>query len=171
MSYPQARYFAESGESNAVIRRADTAPDLMMAPRDAEGRIAGTEVHYLGTGGSTNGAFGLYRWDMGPKPSGPAPHFHRTMTESFFVLDGTVRLHDGNGWADAGPGDYMHVPEGGVHGFRNESGAPASMLLLFTPGAPREGYFEELADIAKTGRTLTDEEWTDLYLRHDQFMV
>jgi hypothetical protein len=63
------------------------------------------------------------------------------------------------------------VPEGGVHGFRNESGAPVSMLILFTPGAPREAYFEELAEIVSTGRKLTDEEWTDLYLRHDQYMV
>ena len=34
-------------------------------------------------------------------------------------------------------GDFLFVPEGGIHGFRNESGAPASMLLLFAPGAPR----------------------------------
>ncbi|MCP9971958.1 hypothetical protein [Actinomadura madurae] len=45
------------------------------------------------------------------------------------------------------------------------------MLLLFTPGAPREAYFEELAEIAATGRQLGDDEWTDLYLRHDQYMV
>jgi uncharacterized RmlC-like cupin family protein len=29
----------------------------------------------------------------------------------------------------AAPGDFVHVPEGGVHVFRNESGEPASMLL------------------------------------------
>ena len=31
-----------------------------------------------------------------------------------------------------------------MHGFRNESGEPASMLILFTPGAPREDYFERV---------------------------
>lgn len=93
------------------------------------------------------------------------------MTESFYILSGTVRLHDGTGWRDAAPGDFLFVPEGGVHAFRNESGEPASMLLLFTPGAPREGYFEELAEIAATGRELSDEEWTEFYHRHDQYMV
>jgi quercetin dioxygenase-like cupin family protein len=53
-----------------------------------------------------------------------------------------VRLYDGARWLDAVVGDFLFVPEGGVHGFRNESGEPASMLLLFTPGAPREDYFE-----------------------------
>ncbi|MEU3163100.1 cupin domain-containing protein [Streptosporangium sp. NPDC006930] len=128
-------------------------------------------MRYLGTGASTNGQFGLYRWDMGPKPSGPAAHFHRTISESFFVLSGTVRLFDGRSWTDATAGDFLYVPEGGVHSFRNESGEPASMLLLFAPGAPREAYFEELAEIASSGRRLTDEEWTDVYLRHDQYMV
>lgn len=162
MSYGQARYFGEAGESSGVLRSAGAAPDLTIGP-------GGTEVHYLGTGSSTNGQFGLYRWDMGALPSGPMPHFHRTITESFFVLSGTVRLFDGQRWTDANSGDFLHVPEGGIHGFRNESGEPASMLLLFTPGAPREAYFEELAEIADEGRLLDDDEWADLYRRHDQY--
>jgi quercetin dioxygenase-like cupin family protein len=127
----------------------------------------GSAAHYLATGQTTGGAFGLYRWEMGPRPSGPSPHFHRSITESFYVLTGTVRLHDGRGWRDAGPGDFFHVPIGGVHGFRNESGEPASMLLLFTPGAPREDYFETLAGLAD--HPMTDEERTEFMLRHDTY--
>ncbi|GAA3015609.1 cupin domain-containing protein [Streptosporangium longisporum] len=164
MSYPRARYLGERGESSGVFRPASAEPDLMMG----EG---GTRVHYLGTGASTDGQFGLYRWDMSGKPTGPAPHFHRTISESFFVLSGTVRLSNGERTADATAGDFLYVPQGGVHSFCNTSGEPASMLILFTPGAPREAYFEELAEIATGGRTLTDAEWTELYLRHDQYMV
>ncbi|MEW2355076.1 cupin domain-containing protein [Spirillospora sp. NPDC029432] len=162
MSYPEARYFGDKGETSGVLRRADAAPDLTTST---------TEVHYLRTGASTDGKFGLYRWDMGPRPSGPAPHFHRTITESFFVLSGTVRLYDGEAWVDAAPGDFLHIPEGGIHAFRNESGEPASMLLMFAPGAPREEYFEGLAEIAASGRELSDEEWTEFWRRHDQYMV
>ncbi|WP_327086661.1 cupin domain-containing protein [Nonomuraea sp. NBC_01738] len=78
---------------------------------------------------------------------------------------------NGEKWHEGRPGDFLYVPLGGVHAFRNESGAPASMLLLFTPGAPREAYFEELAEISASGRTLSPEEWDELYLRHDQYMV
>ena len=42
-----------------------------------------------------------------------------------------------------------NVPIGGVHGFRNESGEPATMLLHFAPGAPREGYFEGLPGLGE----------------------
>ena len=171
MTYPDARYLGDGGESSGTLRPAGAAPDLLIGALDGDGVHRGTRVHYLGTGGSTNGAFGLYRWEMGPKPSGPMPHFHRTITESFYILSGTIRLHDGTGWKDTSAGDFLFVPEGGVHGFRNESGESAAMLLLFTPGAPREAYFEELAEIAATGRRLSDEEWTDLYRRHDQYMV
>ena len=114
--------------------------------------------------------FGLYRWDMGPKPSGPSPHFHRSITESFYVLSGTVRLHDGRGWLDAGPGDSFHVPIDGVHGSRNESGEPASMLLPFTPGAPNEDYFETPADAARR-EAMGEQDRTDFFLRHDTFWV
>lgn len=56
-----------------------------------------------------------------------------------------------------------------IHSFSNEPGAPASMLVLFTPGAPRGAYFEELAAIVASGRTLAEEEWTEPYARHDQY--
>ena len=139
MTYPQPRYLGAGGERTARYRPAGQAPDLTYP--------TGTTVHYLATGVSTDGDFGLYRWDMGAERSGPGPHFHRTISESFFILSGAVRIFDGNVWLEATPGDFVHVPAGGIHGFRNESGEPASMLLLFTPGAPREGYFEGLLSI------------------------
>jgi quercetin dioxygenase-like cupin family protein len=160
--YPPDRYDCAGGVVKASLRRADAPPELTMA--------TGGAAHYLATGASTGGAFGLYRWEMGPGPTGPGPHFHRGITESFFVLSGTVKLYDGEQWLDGHPGDFLHVPEGGVHGFRNESGEPASMLLLFTPGAPREDYFETLADPAR--RAAMDEEaWAAFFLRHDTFWV
>jgi hypothetical protein len=43
------------------------------------------------------------------------------------------------------------------------------MLILFAPGPPRETYFTELAEIRESGRVLTDEEWLELWARHDQY--
>ncbi len=162
MSYPALRYHGASGEASATIRRADHPPELATASGFSS---------YLATGATTNGEFGLYRWDMGPEPSGPGPHFHRTMSESFFVLSGTVRIFDGTAWADTHPGDFTFVPEGGVHGFRNESGEAASMLLLFSPGAPREAYFEGLVEIAQRSEKPSAHELADFYARHDNIWV
>ena len=156
--YPPATYHAEDGEASAVVRRADVEPELTY-------RRGGT-VSYLATNVTTDQQFGLYRWDFGTRVSGPDPHFHRTISESFFVLSGTVRLYDGRAWVDGRAGDFMFVPAGGIHGFRNESGETASMLLLFAPGAPREGYFETLKALGE-GLTMTDSEREAFYAAHD----
>jgi len=160
LPYPPERYSGDEGELSARLRATDSPPDLV--------NRTGT-VDYLATGASTNGGYGLYRWNMGPERSGPDAHFHKTLSESFFVLSGTIRLFDGAKWIDGRPGDFLYVPEGGLHGFRNESGEPASMLILFAPGAPREGYFEGLAEIGLTGRRPSEEEMAEFYLRHDTF--
>ncbi len=162
MSYPEARYRGDKGEVSATFRPVDQKPELAIG--------AGTEVSYLATGASAQGQFGLYRWNAQPHAPGPSAHFHRTMSESFFILSGTVRLFDGARWIDARTGDFLYVPEGGLHGFRNESDEPASMLILFAPGAPREGYFEALAEKA-AGRRFSDEEWKEICLRHDNYFV
>lgn len=162
MSYPQARYPGESGEASATYRPVDHEPEVVFAN--------GMRFHYLATGGLTRGLFGLYRCEMGSEPSGPGPHFHRTITESFYVLAGHVRIYDGREWIDAQPGDFVHVPEGGLHGFRNESGAPASMLIHFAPGAPREAYFEGSARFDREGRP-SDEVMAEFYRKHDNYFV
>jgi mannose-6-phosphate isomerase-like protein (cupin superfamily) len=161
-TYPPAKYEGEPGLITARLRRSDTEPEV----RYKNGGTAG----YLATGESTNGQFGLYRWNMSTTRSGPDPHFHRTISESFFVISGTIKLFDGSEWIDAHPGDFLFVPEGGIHGFRNESGEDASMLILFAPGAPREDYFETLARVSM-GEAMTDDERTAFMLRHDTFWV
>jgi hypothetical protein len=36
-------------------------------------------------------------------------------------------------------------------------------------GSTRRGYFTELADIRSAGRKLTEEEWIEVWARHDQY--
>ena len=156
LEYPPPVYDGD-GEVSATYRPHDAPHDLGAAP--------GNRVDYLATSTSTAGGFGLYRWSFGAHVSGPDPHFHRTISESFYVLSGTVKIYDGSRWVDTSAGDFVHVPPGGVHGFRNESGEEASMLLLFAPGAPREEYFETL--FAGATKDMTEEEKAAFFLRHD----
>lgn len=157
MSYPEPRYFGDTGEVSASLRTADHEPEIAYQ--------SGGACSYLATTESTNGEFGLYRWDFSAARTGPDPHFHRSISETFFVLHGTVSLYNGEKWIQAKPGDCLYVPVGGLHAFRNESGEPASMLLLFAPGAPREGYFEGLL------QGVADEQRADFMREHDTFWV
>lgn len=159
MSYPPPIYDGESGEVSAHVVRGDVEPAVVYPN--------GNKVFYLARGTETTGTFGLYRWQFAGPESGPGPHFHRTITESFYVLDGTVSIFDGTQWVKVRAGDFAHVPAGGIHGFRNEDGA-AEMLLHFAPGAPREAYFEQLA----AGIADFDDDQRDRFMReHDHHWV
>src|SRR5918999_5886506 len=89
MSYPETRYLGERGEVDAVFRSADADPEL---------RSSSGQTHYVATSRLTRGEFGLYKVDMGPHSPGPSTHFHRTISESFFILSGEVDLFDGDRW-------------------------------------------------------------------------
>lgn len=169
LTYPPARYHGVTGQVSARFRGADAPPDLTSGGVDGgvTGSAQGQRTHYLATGSSTGGEFGLYRIEMPPRGRGPATHFHRTMSESFYILSGTVRLYDGSRWIDARPGEFLYVPAGGLHAFHNGTDDPAQLLLLFSPGAPREGYFEGMAELAG----LDDEQRREFFLYHDNHWV
>ncbi|MGR7028124.1 cupin domain-containing protein [Geodermatophilus sp. URMC 62] len=128
-------------------------------------------LRMVATGAVTAGRFGLVEYRLGPHAAGAAPHYHRTFSESFYVLSGEVTLYAGGRWQPHRPGDFALASEGGVHGFRNDSGEPASLLILFTPGVARETFFAEMAELRRSGRRPSPEEMTAFYARHDQVMV
>lgn len=162
MSYGgTALWSGEQGRQAARMRRGEEVEALQVGPAST--------ARFIAPGSLTDGQYGLFRWDMAPRAGGASAHFHRTFSESFFVLDGTVEIYDGATWRATAAGDLVHVAPGGIHGFRNASDDPAAMLILFVPGPPRERYFEELAEINRSGRRLTDEQWLDVWARHDQY--
>ena len=63
------------------------------------------------------------------------------------------------------------MPAGGIHGFTNTAGAPASMLMLMSPGADRGSYFDDLARAAVRTPPPTEAEWDELFRRHDNVML
>ncbi|MEX0626026.1 MAG: cupin domain-containing protein [Chloroflexota bacterium] len=150
------------GEISAVYRQLATVPDLV-------GPTA--SMTFLAPGSLTRRQFGIFRRDMQPHAGGPDAHVHRTFSESFYILEGRVRMYDGRAWIEAKSGDFLYVPKGGIHAFKADSDEPASMLILFAPGKARERYFRETEEIRTSGRKLTDRQWTELYARHDQYMV
>ena len=158
MWYPEPRYTGPGGEVSAVLRTGETPPEVTLGP--------GSWLHYLATGATTSREFGLYRVQLAPG-AGTNTHFHRSVSEAFYVLEGSLRLHDGERWIDGKAGDFLYVPVGALHGFRNESAAPATLLNLFVPGAHREGYFERLSTLA----SLSDEEKSRFFDAHDSYFV
>lgn len=155
-------YLEPNGEISAEFHARDGVASLTY-------QTSGTHVRFVAPGSATRGQFGLFEWNMQPRTGGATAHFHRKISESFFVLSGLVEFYNGDRWIPGRPGDFLYVPMGGVHGFRAPSDEPSSMLILFSPGEPRERYFRALAEIRASGRELTEQEWTEFLAEHDQY--
>ncbi|MFE6286468.1 cupin domain-containing protein [Streptomyces sp. NPDC057877] len=158
LQYPEPRYHGAEGVVNASFRPADTPPEISSP---------GASTHYLATHAATGGEFGLYKVELGPRSAGAKTHFHKTISESFYVLSGELELYDGEKWVTGRAGDFLYVPVGGLHAFKNVTDEPMSMLLLFSPGAPREEYFERVGEMARRGA----EELKEFRVRHDSYFL
>ncbi len=75
---------------------------------------------------------------------GPPPHLHRREEESFHVLEGEITFTVNEETLVAGRGDFIQIPRGTPHAFRNNGRKAARMLILCTPG----GFDEFLLAIA-----------------------
>lgn len=143
-------------------------PDRATVSRRAEQGTAG-RARFVATGQQTRGDFGLFEMTMPPGGGGPGPHYHRTFSESFYVVEGRLAVLSGDEWVTLEAGELGYVPRSGVHGFRStDEHTGARFLILFTPGAPREAYFGGLAAMYAGGRTPTNEEIDAFAAQHDQ---
>ena len=76
-------HLGERGEVSAVFHPVTEQPQ-----RFGVGRI-------VATGAVTNGDFRLFRGEIPARTNGPSTHFHRTFSESFYVLSETASVYDG----------------------------------------------------------------------------
>jgi hypothetical protein len=85
-----------------------------------------------------------------PPGGGPPPHIHTREDETFYLLEGQIEFLLGEETIVAGAGDFVNVPRGTVHRFRNTGTETARMVLTFTP-AGIERWFEETLEPAPNG--------------------
>ncbi len=122
--------------------------------------IVGDVYRFLATGADTGGAYASFE-ALVPPGGGPPPHVHTREAENFYVLEGELTVRAGDQTVCAGAGAFVHLPPGLAHSFRNESDAPARMIITVTPAGLEEMFFEvgtPLAEGATTALPPTPEE-------------
>ncbi|GII05003.1 cupin domain-containing protein [Planobispora takensis] len=130
---------------------------LLRRPGDGELiAVAGVEHFFRLTGEHTGGRFAFEEFTLAPGVIGARPHVHHGHDEYFYVLDGELTLHDGDGEVTAGPGHLLSAVRGTPHGFRNASASTVRGLCLYTP-AGYEGYFREVHAAVAAGAEVSDE--------------
>jgi quercetin dioxygenase-like cupin family protein len=118
-------------------RRAETG-DVYWGPGDS--------YRFLVTGEESDGAYFAME-ALVPPGGGPPPHIHRNEDETFYVLEGEMTFRLGDTSVSAGAGDFVNIPRGTVHCFKNKGTGTARMILTFTP-AGIEKFFEETLEPA-----------------------
>lgn len=146
-------------------------PFAFRAVHDQHHAVGDAGPRLVAPGSSTRGDFGLFEIELSRGESTPSAHYHTSFSESFYVLDGRVRLRLGDDIETAGPGDFAYVPHNGIHGFANATDQPAKILILFTPGIAREKYFAELIELHSHPDPPTRDEIDAVARRHDQINV
>jgi quercetin dioxygenase-like cupin family protein len=68
-----------------------------------------------------------------PGWEGVDPHSHHDHTDSFYVLEGEVEFLVDGSWRRGGPGTFVSVPRGVVHGFRIAGDGPIRVLNIHAP--------------------------------------
>jgi quercetin dioxygenase-like cupin family protein len=104
----------------------------------------GDKVTFLVTGAQSGGACFIIEV-MVPPGGGPPPHIHYFEEESFYILEGTLTIQSDGQTLQASPGDFIHIPRGTEHSFRNDGKVDARMLATISPAGPAgvERFFEE----------------------------
>lgn len=106
--------------------------------------VMGTLFTYLVTGAESAGSYFTLIVDVGPE-AGPPPHIHHLEEEQFYILEGQLTYWVGDQTFQANTGDFIHIPRGMVHSFRN---GPSRLLATFSP-AGIDGFFREVGESVK----------------------
>jgi quercetin dioxygenase-like cupin family protein len=101
----------------------------------------GDSYTFLITGAESGGKYFVLDCLVGPG-GGPPPHLHQNEDESFYVLEGAFTVSINGEAKLASAGDFVYIPRGTLHGFKNDADGFARMLATFSP-AGMEGWFLE----------------------------
>jgi len=94
------------------------------------------------TGEETGGRYSVWEVEAAPN-NGPPLHRHSREDESFYVLEGEFSFPYGNKEAKARTGQFMYVPRGEFHTYKNIGSSYGKLLLIISP--PQfEKFFEEI---------------------------
>ena len=136
---------ATSGKDAAAeTKPALTSPKVVSGNEGKKVWAMGVLVTVKVNAEDTGGAYSVFE-DMIPPGAGPVPHTHTKEDETIFVLEGELRAWLGGKPYDMNAGDFVHMPRGVQHYFKNVSDEPTRLLLSYTPG----GFEQWFLDVGK----------------------
>jgi quercetin dioxygenase-like cupin family protein len=113
---------AGKGETHAIL---GTTHTNKLSPADSKGAFVAIEISI-------------------PPRCGPPMHSHGRDSECFYVLEGEITFETPDGATIGKPGDFIFLPAGGRHAFRNDGEKTAKAFVVVTPGIQASRFFDEV---------------------------
>jgi mannose-6-phosphate isomerase-like protein (cupin superfamily) len=110
--------------------------------------LAGTLVRFLER--NPQAGYCLVEAIVAPE-AGPPSNRHSGDDEAFYVLEGNFEFGVDAETIAAKAGDFVRVPLGAAHTFRNVGTEPGRLLILNVPGTMHVNFFSEAGEPVPSG--------------------
>lgn len=85
------------------------------------------------TSAQTDNAYSITEIESFPG-NGPPPHIHHKEDECFYIVEGAFTVILADRVFDVADGDYIRIPRGTPHTFKNVGAIPGKMVVMLSPG-------------------------------------
>jgi quercetin dioxygenase-like cupin family protein len=118
-----------------------------------ENPVSGEKITFIQTAADTDGELLEIELELTPDGHVPGAHRHPGQTETFHVLEGTMKFKLGLKTIVAEPGDTVEVPPGATHRFVNAGDGVARARVEVTPALKMEHLLQTAVRLAEDGQT------------------
>jgi quercetin dioxygenase-like cupin family protein len=118
-----------------------------------ENPVSGEKITFIQTAADTGGELLEIELELTPDGHVPGAHRHPGQTETFHVLEGTMKFKLGLKTIVAEPGDTVEVPPGATHKFVNAGEGVARARVEVTPALKMEHLLQTAVRLAEDGQT------------------
>lgn len=92
-------------------------------------RVPGHEIRLL----DTDESYGMVEIKSLPHVPGPPPHFHKSASEFFFIIQGTLDVMSNGEWKKCSAGGFVELPPNTTHTFINNTEQDAVWVTGWRP--------------------------------------
>lgn len=142
--YTTSSLAQDNRRNESKISSTTTPPKVVASGEGTKVWAMGVLVTIKVRASDTNNAYSVFE-DLVLPGAGPVPHVHVNEDETMYILEGELRAWLDGQQYDLKVGDFVHMPRGVEHYFKNVSTKPTRMLLSYTPG----GFEKWFLDIGK----------------------